>query len=196
MPGKVSGGKNKRKNKMKKILIAALAVTVSAIANAAAINWSVTGVQAPGTTTATSGYVAYLFDEATVASSSIATAVSGGTFDSLVASAIATGTSGSTGTIIKSGIGSYGASASTADPEVHKFYTVLFDAGTVAAASNYILTGDTTVTFTSATGTKSAAFVNISSSNTWAPTSAVPEPTSGLLLLLGMAGLALKRKVA
>ena len=30
----------------------------------------------------------------------------------------------------------------------------------------------------------------------WAPTSAVPEPTSGLLLLLGMAGLALKRKRA
>ena len=30
----------------------------------------------------------------------------------------------------------------------------------------------------------------------WAPAEAVPEPTSGLLLLLGMAGLALKRKRA
>ncbi len=34
------------------------------------------------------------------------------------------------------------------------------------------------------------------SADSWSKTAAVPEPTSGLLLLLGMAGLALKRKRA
>jgi hypothetical protein len=33
-------------------------------------------------------------------------------------------------------------------------------------------------------------------SNTWNEMAAVPEPTSGLLLLLGVAGLALRRKRA
>ena len=41
-------------------------------------------------------------------------------------------------------------------------------------------------------------FSNVSANaqTAWTQTGAIPEPTSGLLLLLGMAGLALRRKQA
>ena len=65
-------------------------------------------------------------------------------------------------------------------------YTVL-NAGTIAAANVYEppATGST-LTFSPST-------LGVAGSGTF---TAVPEPTSGLLLLLGMAGLALKRKRA
>ena len=79
-------------------------------------------------------------------------------------------------------------------------FAVVVDSTDLASAQNYFLaSGGATkdVTFTSATGNKSLAFGSqatiTQAAGAW---TAVPEPTSGLLLLLGMAGLALKRKVA
>ena len=178
---------------MKKIIIALAAVAAATIASAASVNWTVTGVTAPGTTTQTAGYMGYFFDEATVSSATIAAAIADGTFDSYTSQAIHSQASIANGTIVKTGLGSYGASATTADPEVRNFYTVLFDAGSYSAAENYILTSDVTVTFTSASGAKPAAFTNITTSSSW---TAIPEPTSGLLMLLGVAGLALRRRRA
>ena len=183
---------------MKKLLAVGAALFVAVTASAASVSWSVTGITTPGSTSKASGYVAYLFDEATVSSSTIASAIAGGTFADQISKALSTGTSNMSGAITKSGIGSYGASATTDSPEVRKFYTVLFAAGPADAAEKYIISADSTVTFTSPTGSKAAAFVNIVSNaaSGWQNTSAVPEPTSGLLLLLGLAGIALKRKVA
>ena len=74
------------------------------------------------------------------------------------------------------------------------------DSADLASAENYFLVSggaEKTATFTSATGMKMLAWGDQTSytqgAGKW---SAVPEPTSGLLLLLGVAGLALKRKVA
>ena len=77
-----------------------------------------------------------------------------------------------------------------------------YDAATVADAKNYIVSAvasktvaasgaDIALAFGSMTGTTSAnTFLNSS----WHV--AVPEPTSGLLMLVGLAGLALRRRRA
>ena len=57
---------------------------------------------------------------------------------------------------------------------------------TLVSDLDYTVAGMGTTIFGAATGTTATA---------WS-TAAVPEPTSGLLLLIGMAGLALRRKRA
>ena len=81
------------------------------------------------------------------------------------------------------------------------YYAVLFNSKGTTSASAYdyyatssVLTGDPTLV-SPATPLK-LTWANTVAAPTWTATQAAPEPTSGLLLLLGMAGLALKRKRA
>ena len=81
-------------------------------------------------------------------------------------------------------------------------FAVVVDSTDLASAENYFLVSsgaEKTATFTSATGMKQLAWGSQASitqaAGGWTSTS-VPEPTSGLLMLLGMAGLALRRKRA
>ena len=76
------------------------------------------------------------------------------------------------------------------------------DTGFILADHNYsgyftMTSADGKSVYTSATKTNLAAYPSVNNfgvaAGSWA---AVPEPTSGLLLLLGVAGLALKRKRA
>lgn len=186
--------KERNKERMKKLIIAAIAIVAAVAANAASVNWTVTGVTAPGSTTKTAGYIGYFFDEATISSATINAAILDGTFASVASSALWSAESNTTGVIAKTGLGSYGATATVDNPEIRNFYTVLFDANSYATAQKYIVTADVPVTFTSASGAKPAAFTNITASNQWADIA--PEPTSGLLMLLGMGALALRRRRA
>ena len=71
-----------------------------------------------------------------------------------------------------------------------------------AAINNYIiLSGTSTGEYDPIAEASYAYFIDTTTviggdGVAWAPAEAIPEPTSGLLLLLGMAGLALKRKKA
>lgn len=181
---------------MKKLIIMAMLVASSFAVKAATVQWVLTGVYQPTTTTVASSYAAYLFTTA-VAQSDVVAAINAGTFGTTYASqALASGETNSSGVIMMGNIGSYGATATTTNPEVVSFYTVVFDASaaSLASAENYAMNETPIdVTFTSPTGTKSAAFTNFSQSNSW---QAIPEPTSGMLLLVGGALLALKRKRA
>ena len=183
---------------MKKLMIAALAVAFAAVAQAASVNWSNTGSRTNGTiydytgTAIGSGAVAYLFDVATISQADLLVAVRGGAklenltsvdHASTVSSKIAT-----TPTI------DYG----TAGDSVTMYFAIVKD--------DQILIADEVNKTLQAADIASYQFGN---SHIWSKEthgeasytgagwySTVPEPTSALLLLLGMAGLALKRKQA
>ena len=178
---------------MKKITIMAVAIAIGAFANAATVNWSMAGVCQPETTTAGSGYAVYLFQTSdTMTMSTIASAVEGGSFASIASSALANGQTLASGAFMKTGLGNYSGTAET--PYTAGFVAIVFDASAFADAENYAI-AETTLTFTSATGSKTALFSNFSANNEWQAI-AVPEPTSGLLMLVGLAGLALRRRRA
>ena len=89
------------------------------------------------------------------------------------------------------GTGSYGSGA-----DITGYYVVLNASTTANATQAYI--SDTDVATTGGAGQAAQFAFDASDTATAANWTAVnaPEPTSGLLLLLGMAGLALKRKRA
>ena len=154
---------------MKQLIIACAAIAIATFAQAASVSWTISNVYSPSDSTAkvAAGSVsAWLFVTANT------TDVSGIPITTLAA----------VQSVLDSGD--------------------LTGLSSLAAAhgKNYFLASggaEKTATFTSATGAKALAFGSqatiTQAAGGWA---AVPEPTSGLLLLLGMAGLALKRKVA
>ena len=174
---------------MKKMIIAASSVLLCVAAHAATVNWSANAIQSSPDVAVGVGWLVQVY------SSSVAFS-----YDAAKAGTISTWASGSTvsaGTTYRAS-----GSASQDNGTTASYYAVVYDASTVGAAKNYIVSDVVSVTapatganaqlgFGAMTGTTIAAnkFVN----STW---TAVPEPTSGLLMLLGMAGLALKRKRA
>jgi len=86
----------------------------------------------------------------------------------------------------KSGFGDYTAGTSAT------YYTIIFN-GNIADATHYMITPEVTASVP-ANGMLRMVFGS-QAGNTWQAMT-VPEPTSGLMILLGMAGLALRRKQA
>ena len=177
---------------MKKI-ICALAIAVSAFAaNAASVTWSgLAGTLATTGDTATT-YSVYLVDSSVYASAADAVAgIMGGNTAGVLSSTagIAAGTGFRFSVVSGTMNGTYNAG------DVINAYAVILD-GSTANAENYLTTAakDATV---SAAGLANFSYGSMASL-TWneVPTADIPEPTSSLLLLLGVAGLALKRKRA
>lgn len=181
---------------MKKVIIIAT-IALSMVSNAASIRWIMTGITEPETSSPASGYATYLFASsisdslkstyAVTSKDNIVDAIKKGLFDSLSTSAIATGAT-SSGKASIGGIGDFKAGDSIT------VYSIVFDASSFKEATAYAISAtDVKRDFTSSTGTQTATWTNFSSveGQGW---NAIPEPTSGLMLLLGAAGLALKRK--
>lgn len=194
---------------MKKLLIIAAVAVASVAAQAATVSWSVTGLQ-DKTGAALSGGYAYVFttkgDNATTVSAlttalaattdvaSFNTALSGFTYVSELSGAVTGGAQGVSDVLI---------SASGLKPNTSntKLFALIIDTATVTDATNWYITetsaGAKTGASDSALG--SAAFdiadVGSHTAGNWTAVAA-PEPTSGLLMLLGMAGLALRRRRA
>ena len=193
--GKGSAANKERKNKiMKKLVVAAVAIAMAVAAQAAQVTWSANTIAVSGTSTA---YYAIMVD---------VTGLTGITADS-VAKSIMDDTF--TGKTVYGGAATYNATKNNvavafakkntvtayANGAAIDYMTVVFDAATAADAKNYIVTsGDSPVSsFFSAAGLLTVQ-QGSQAGKTW--TAAVPERTSGLRRLLGMAGLALKRKRA
>ena len=196
---------------MKKLMIALAAIAAGVVAHAASVSWTVGGIQTTGdfdnpdgTEAYAAGYSVYLFNNATLSQSImagyIAAAATGGTDWSTAL------TSSSMASFV--GDSEYGGGmvgGLTADNGTFTGYMVILDAGSVADASYAFITqtysaADNSMHVISFNTFDYDNYVNALDYSTagqagsnW---TAVPEPTSGLLMLLGMAGLALKRKRA
>lgn len=180
---------------MKKLIIAAAVACVSAFTHAAAIDWSASNVVDPWTTatagklTPANAWKGYVILDA-VYETVVADLAKGNT-KSLTDNAV-----GSVKTSTNKGAFNTGTASGSVAGGSQNFHLIVFNNGDISKAT-YFYAGekfsatvdaslDTTIAFGSVkTGTQSAS--------NWTAIS-TPEPTSGLLLLFGMAGLALKRK--
>ncbi len=179
---------------MKKIIMAAAIVCAAVMTQAAQVTWTASAIAGTGSTS----YLAMIVDVtgmSDITGDSVAQAIMAGTF---------------TGNTMYSGAGTYNASKDQvavafskktvngeyANEQAVSYMTIVFDAAAAADANNYLVTsGDTAVDGKFSAAGLLAAQQGSQAGKTWT-TAAVPEPTSGLLMLVGLAGLALRRRRA
>ena len=158
------------------------------LSHGAACSWALSGVTASPDNAAAAGWVAYFMDGSTYSAFSALTADKVGEYAAANYTYTTTTISGRTGVSAGATSGTYSAGAEVSG------YVVLFDASSAADADNYAVTSVLTKSVP-ASGNLQMAWAFSTDTAGW-QTTAVPEPTSGLLMLLGMAGLALRRRLA
>ena len=197
---------------MKKLMIAFVGIAFAAVAHAATVSWAISNVQTGDSTKLTSGseYVFFATSSSAAESAiaaiqalagtgadSLTTAMSSAAFhDTKKATAAGNfgiGTSAALGGYTLPTLSELGLSGET----TYYAYAVIFDTETITDASNYIVTGvaSATTPASSASVNKSFNIGSQAANTTWSAVG-VPEPTSGLLMLIGVAGLALRRRRA
>ena len=174
---------------MKKLMTVAVAVMLGMVANAASVAWDNGDGDLFGYATgaAANGYAVYFFDTTALTLADANTYLASGDVATLIGKGQA-GLAADNGWVEGEATGYAAGTSITA-------YLIAFnsdDAGTATFA--YI--SDTADVTLPGSGVSGSASFDLSSSATAGNWTAVPEPTSGLLMLLGMAGLALRRRRA
>ena len=156
---------------MKKLLVLAAVIVAGIAANAASFKWTGANVYGPDGNKFTG--TALLYCDALSSESLASTAVANGALTAKT----------------------FDVDSAVADTS-YDFYFVI---STEYDSKEVTFTSPTKAATASETGTVGISFGNMQSASTasgaWS-TAAVPEPTSGLLMLLGIAGLALRRRRA
>ena len=180
---------------MKKLIIAAAMICAAAFAQAATVNWTISGVKAEGNTSPTAGWAVMAFyTEVGAGSGAIESAIASKTAASLAFDVQQLKVSMSKG---KYGPADVAVAGITDTSKNYDFYFVVFNDADPASATKYAMQSALNQAYSSLDGNYSVAST-FSSSTPWSdvPAPVIPEPTTGLLVLLGVAGLALKRKQA
>ncbi len=181
---------------MNKLFIFVAVAMLSVAASASSVAWSIDYTYKAGTTENAEGWQVVFFDNAEVARDTFIASLATGDYATYVSTygGIATDVTDSDGYADgKSKKSTYG------NPETITGYFVLFDSADYASATSAYVSATKDATTGATAGINAnmnfGDVIDTQSASNWAATAA-PEPTSGLLLLLGMAGLALKRKRA
>jgi len=181
---------------MKKLVLATMVVCVAAVTHAATANWSFTGLNVyNASSTKVDGLTAYLFDADANSVSSIYTAWAGGmsyTDKALASKAVAAGVIGATSfSAFEQGSGN------------HNFYFVVVDgkdkiyfSQTVTKAAGSTSTSVTVGFGSQSAGSQSPVLTSGMPQQSRWNSGSVPEPTSGLLVMLGVGLMALRRRRA
>ena len=187
---------------MKKMIIAACAIALAGLTQAATVGWgyggAISNAEAKG-----SAYAFFLIGQNGVTSEAqIADMIAAGTDVSTYA--FGTGTTTANGIVNVAPVNS-GKSITVTETTTVEGFMVIFNDATVADATKFLVIGNddcgTVNGYSKSVGTSTATVAfsagNVANYvNNTANWQDIPEPTSGLLLLLGVAGLALKRKRA
>ena len=179
---------------MKKLIIAAAMVCAAAFAQAATVNWTILNVKADGGGAPTAGWsVMAFYTEVGAGSSAIEAAIAAGTAASLAFETTTLSASFGTGRVNAHDVT---VAAISDTSKNYDTYFVVFNNSDAAAADKFAMVSDPNKAYSGMDGkyTASGNFSSVSWSDVPAPV--IPEPTTGLLVLLGVAGLALRRRRA
>jgi len=178
---------------MKKLMLVAAIVSVAVIANAAAVDWTASSVLDPvataanGKNTAGVGWLGYMIMEADYAA--VKADLDAGSTSKLIEKHV-----GAIKTTDSKGKFADAAATGNVASGTQSFYLVVLNSSDAATATGYVMSSKVTETVDASLDT-AISFSSMASvtknASSW---SAVPEPTSAILMVLGIAGLALKRK--
>ncbi len=180
---------------MKKLMILTTAIVLAAVTQAASVYWTATNVYAGNDTDLATGIAYYMVT--TVAETSAWKA--GLTVDECKA-LVGNSYSYTPAEAGRYTIGSSAAVSNTdlglSDSTAYRAYLVVFDGATIDASKSFYVSNTKDFTTQSGNFSANSAFSNqkTASQNPDNWTAMAPEPTSGLLLLMGMGVLALRRK--
>lgn len=184
---------------MKKLLIIASLVLSASFVQAASVLWNGSGVaSSTGVAADTMQWTVTLMDSSKTSIESLKSAFAGaGTDYSALSAAIAAGKVDTT--TINTTIGKSFEYTSQISDTTHSFYVLFMDSTLAANSSGYYVVTSAQTPATVDVGTANLAFGDLSEQTaTWTAYSTgsapVPEPTSAMLLIFGMAGLALRRR--
>lgn len=180
---------------MKKLLVAAAIVCAAALSQAATVNWGVSGVKDSTGNAPTAGWAVMAFyTELGAGSTAIENAIKAGTAGTLAFDTQALTVSMKKG---KYGPADRNVASITDTSKNYDFYFVVFNNADATKATEYAMVSALNKEYSGLAG-KFTATGDFSTLPAWQDISApvIPEPTTGLLVLLGVAGLALRRRRA